>query len=123
MLKNIEEGGRLVAYFNLSNTDVENLDFRNLVYINAPSKVKGYYLIEQVIDFNPIKEGLTKVSLFKFENLGSVNIDDTQQGNNSSGTDNSNASTLQPILVEDGSNLIEVWIENPVTGLLEPVYN
>ena len=123
MLKNIEEGGRLIAYFNLNSSDVDNLDFRKLVYIDRPSKVSGYYLIEQVIDFNPLTDSLTKVSLFKFENLGSVAIDETQEGNNSSGTDDSNEPTpLQPIYVEDGSNLIEVYIENPVTGLIEPVY-
>ena len=123
MLKNIEEGGRLIAYFNLNSSDVDNLDFRKLVYIDQPSKVSGYYLIEQVIDFNPLTDSLTKVSLFKFENLGSVAIDETQEGNNSSGTDDSNEPTpLQPIYVEDGSNLIEVYIENPVTGLIEPVY-
>ena len=123
MFKNIEEGGRLVAYLNLTNTDIDNLDFRKLVYIDRPSKLSGYYLIEQVIDFNPLTDSLTKVSLFKFENLGSVAIDETQEGNNSSGTDDSNEPTpLQPIYVEDGSNLIEVYIENPVTGLIEPVY-
>jgi len=123
MLKNIEEGGRLIAYFNLNSSDIDNLDFRKLVYIDRPSKVRGYYLIEQVIDFNPLTDGLTKVSLFKFENLGSVSIDTTQQGNNNSGTDNSNEPTpLQPIYVESGNNLIEVYIENPVTGGIEPVY-
>lgn len=123
MFKNIEEGGRLIAYFNLDNVDIENLDFRNLVYIDYPAQVKGYYLIESVIDYNPIKSELTKVSLFKFENLGSVNIDTTQQGNNDEETDSSlNPNQLEPIYVEDGSNLIEVWIENPFTGALYPVY-
>lgn len=123
MLKNIEEGGRLVAYFNLSNVDIENLDFRKLIYIEYPAQVKGYYLIESVIDFNPIVNGLTKVSLFKFENLGSVPIDSGQGGNNNSNIDDGNTTpTLEPIYVQDGSNLVEVWIENPVTGLLEPVY-
>lgn len=123
MFKNIEEGGRLVAYLNLNSSDIDNLDFRKLVYIDRPSKVRGYYLIEQVIDFNPLSDGLTKVSLFKFENLGSVPIDTTQQGNNSNNNDNGNTPTpLQPIYVEDGSNLIEVYIENPLTGLIEPVY-
>ena len=123
MFKNIEEGGRLVAYLDLNSSDIDNLDFRKLVYINRPSKVSGYYLIEQVIDFNPLTDGLTKVSLFKFENLGSVPIDTTQQGNNSNNNDNGNTpAPLQPIYVEDGSNLIEVYIENPVTGLIEPVY-
>lgn len=123
MFKNIEEGGRLIAYFNLDNVDIENLDFRKLVYIDYPLEVKGYYLIESVIDYNPIKNGLTKVSLFKFENLGSVAIDTTQQGNNGNEVDLGNEEpTLFPIYVEDGSNLLEVWIENPITGLLEPVY-
>ena len=123
MFKNIEEGGRLIAYLNLTSTDVDNLDFRKLVYIDRPSKLNGYYLIEQVIDYNPLSDGLTKVSLFKFENLGSVAIDGTQQGNNSNNDDSGNTpAPLQPIYVEDGSNLIEVYIENPVTGLIEPVY-
>lgn len=123
MMKNIEEGGRLIAYFNLDNVDIENLDFRKLVYIDYPAQVKGYYLIESVIDYNPIKNGLTKVSLFKFENLGSVSIDTTQEGNNEINIDEGNEEpTLEPIYVEDGSNLIEVWIENPYTGALYPVY-
>ena len=123
MFKNIEEGGRLIAYLNLTSTDVDNLDFRKLVYIDRPSKLNGYYLIEQVIDYNPLSDGLTKVSLFKFENLGSVAIDGTQQGNNSNNDDSGNTpAPLQPIYVEDGSNLIEVYIENPLTGLIEPVY-
>ena len=123
MFKNIEEGGRLIAYLNLTSSDVDNLDFRKLVYIDTPSKVSGYYLIEQVIDYNPLSDGLTKVSLFKFENLGSVAIDGSQEGNNSDNEDNGNTpAPLQPIYVEDGSNLIEVYIENPVTGLIEPVY-
>jgi len=124
MMKNIEEGGRLIAYFNLDNVDIENLDFRKLVYIDYPAQVKGYYLIESVIDYNPIKKGLTKVSLFKFENLGSVSIDTSQEGNNSVDTDNGNLpQPLEPIYVEDGSgNLIEVVIENPFNGWLYPVY-
>ena len=117
MFKNIEEGGRLIAYLNLTNTDIDNLDFRKLVYIDRPSKVSGYYLIEQVIDFNPLSDGLTKVSLFKFENLGSVPIDTTQQGNNSSNDDDANDTPpLDYIYVEDGSNLLIVLTEDSVTG-------
>jgi hypothetical protein len=123
MLKNIEEGGRLIAYFNLSSTDIENLDFRKLIYLDNDYDVRGYYLIESVIDYKPVENGLTKVSLFKFENLGSVSIDGSQQGNNSEDTDEGNTPpVLQPIYVEDGAQLIEVMIENPITGILEPVY-
>jgi hypothetical protein len=123
MLKNIEEGGRLIAYFNLNSTDIENLDFRKLIYLDNDYDVRGYYLIESVIDYKPVQNGLTKVSLFKFENLGSVSIDSSQEGNNSEDADEGNAPpTLQPIYVEDGAQLIEVYIENPITGILEPVY-
>ena len=110
-MKNIEEGGRLIGYFNLNSTDIDNLDFRKLVYIDAPAQAKGYYLIERVEDFNPIKNGLTKVSLFKFENLGSVDIDESQQGNNNSSDDNASEETLDPIFIERDGLLVEVWHE------------
>ena len=124
MMKNIEEGGRLIAYFNLSNVDIENLDFRKLIYIDYPTNVKGYYLIESVIDYNPIKNGLTKVNLFKFENLGSVPIDDSQQGNNDDTIDNgNNPDTIEPIYIQDANNiLIPVFSEDPTTLIIEPVF-
>ena len=123
MFKNIEEGGRLIAMFNLNSSDIQNLDFRKLIYINQPSTVKGYYLIEKIIDYNPLNNNLTKVSLFKFENLGSVAVDPTQISNNSVDVDSgNNPDLLKPIYVEDGSTLIEVLIEDPITGLLEPVF-
>jgi len=111
MMKNIEEGGRLVGYFNLTSVDIDNLDFRKLVYINAPAQARGYYLVESVEDYNPIKNGLTKVSLFKFEDLGSVDIDDSQQGNNNSSDDNASEETLDPIFIERDGLLVEVWHE------------
>lgn len=111
MMKNIEEGGRLIGYFNLTSVDIDNLDFRKLVYINAPAQVRGYYLVESVEDYNPIKNGLTKVSLFKFEDLGSVDIDDSQQGNNNSSDDNASEETLDPIFIERDGLLVEVWHE------------
>lgn len=111
MMKNIEEGGRLVGYFNLTSVDIDNLDFRKLVYINAPAQARGYYLVESVEDYNPIKNGLTKVSLFKFEDLGSVDIDDSQQGNNNSSDDNASEETLDPIFIEKDGLLVEVWHE------------
>ena len=123
MFKNIQEGGRIIAYFDLSPTDIQNLDFRELIYLDGDSSVKGYYLVEKVIDYNPLNSKLTKVSLFKFEDLGSVSIDNSQEGNNDSNTDDGlTPPILQPIYVESGSTLIEVYIENPVTGLLQPVF-
>ena len=123
MFKNIEEGGRIIAYFDLNSTDIQNLDFRQLIYLEGKASVKGYYLIEKIIDYNPLTSELTKVSLFKFEDLGSVIVDGTQTGNNDTNTDDGlTPPTLQPIYVESGSQLIDVYIENPTTGLIEPVY-
>ena len=124
MFKNIEEGGRLIANINLDSVDVENLDFRKLVYIAYPEQIAGYYIVEKVIDFNPIKEGLTKVSLFKFENLGSVSIDTGQEGNNDSDIDDGNDTPVpEPIYIEDTNGfLIEVAVEIPVSPGLELVY-
>ena len=51
MLKNIEEGGRFIGYFNLSSTDIKNLDFRKLIYLDYPLNVRGYYLVEVVSDY------------------------------------------------------------------------
>ena len=60
---------------------------------------------------------------YKFENLGSVSVDPTQTGNNTVDVDNgNNPDLLKPIYVESGSQLIEVYIENPTTGLIEPVF-
>tara|TARA_R110002012_G_scaffold137038_2_gene291459 strand:+ start:370 stop:2613 length:2244 start_codon:yes stop_codon:yes gene_type:complete len=115
MLKNIEEGGRLIAYFNLSSTDFDNLDFRKLVYIDAPIQAKGYYLIESVNDYNPINNGLTKVSLFKYENLGSVTTDTSQEGNNSSDDDNANEEIVNPIYIENSDNIL-IPVYNEVGG-------
>ena len=47
MFKNIQEGGRIIAYFDLSPTDIQNLDFRELIYLDGDSSVKGYYLVEK----------------------------------------------------------------------------
>ncbi len=126
MFKNIEEGGRLIAYFDLDSTDIENLDFRKLVYISYPEEVKGNYFIESVIDYNPIKNSLTKVRLFKYENLGSVTVDNTQEGNNDADTDNGNNPTeLENIFVESTilgiDILLPVVSENPKNGKIRNV--
>jgi len=132
MFKNIEEGGRLVAFFDLSSTDIQNLDFRKLIYLDGDSNVKGYYLVEKVIDFNPLNSDLTKVSLFKFEDLGSVAIDGSQTGNNDVNTDNGltgpelenifvELSFVQPILNTNIDLLLPVTSENPITNNIENV--
>lgn len=123
MMKNIEDGGRLIAYFNLTSSDIENLDFRNLVYLDNDSNIRGYYLIEKVIDYQPINNNLTKVSLFKFENLGKASTDSTQTGNNPIDDDNgNNPPILEPIYIESGNQLISVLSQDPLSPNLLPVF-
>tara|TARA_R110000803_G_scaffold111257_5_gene179677 strand:- start:238 stop:2508 length:2271 start_codon:yes stop_codon:yes gene_type:complete len=123
MLKNIEEGGRLIAYVKLDNVDVDNLDFRKLVYISTPSEITGYYIIEKVEDFKPLEDGTTKVSLFKFEDLGNVAIDGSQQGNNGNNTDNgNNTPPLNPVYVIDNNQIIDVVVFDQTTQNFEQVY-
>ena len=133
MFKNIEEGGRIVAFFDLSSTDIQNLDFRKLIYLDGESNVKGYYIVEKVIDFNPLNSKLTKVSLFKFEDLGSVSIDGSQTGNNDAETDDGlTPPELDSIFIEASFGLdddegivhflLPVFSINPVTEVQEQVF-
>ena len=121
MMKNIEDGGRLVAYVKLDDVDINNLDFRKLIYISAPSEITGYYIIEKVQDYKPLSNGTTKVNLFKFEDLGNVAIDLTQKGNNGNSNNNNNTPAIQDVYVVDGGQIIDVVIEDPITSNFVPV--
>ena len=121
MLKNIEEGGRLTAYVKLDDVDINNLDFRNLVYISTPAEITGYYIVEKVQDYKPLSNGTTKVNLFKFEDLGNVAIDLTQQGNNGNSNNNNNPPITQDVYVVNSGQLIDVVIQDPITSNFVPV--
>ena len=121
MMKNIEDGGRLVAYVKLDDVDINNLDFRKLIYISTPSEITGYYIIEKVQDYKPLSNGTTKVNLFKFEDLGNVAIDLTQKGNNGNSNNNNNTPAIQDVYVVDGGQIIDVVIEDPITSNFVPV--
>lgn len=121
MMKNIEDGGRLVAYVKLDDVDINNLDFRKLIYISTPSEITGYYIIEKVQDYKPLSNGTTKVNLFKFEDLGNVAIDLTQKGNNGNSNNNNNTPSIQDVYVVDGGQIIDVVIQDPITSNFVPV--
>jgi hypothetical protein len=63
----------------------------------------------------------TKVNLFKFEDLGNVAIDLTQQGNNGNSNNNNNPPTTQDVYVVNSGQLIDVVIEDPITSNFVPV--
>ena len=121
MFKNIEDGGRLTAYLRLDDVDINNLDFRNLVYISTPAEVTGYYIVEKVQDYKPLSDGTTKVNLFKFEDLGNVAIDASQKGNNGNENNEDNTPSESNVYVINSGQIIDVVIFNEITQSFEQV--
>ena len=112
MFKNIEDGGRLTAYLKLDDVDINNLDFRKLVYISTPSEITGYYIVEKVQDYKPLSDGTTKVNLFKFEDLGNVAIDASQKGNNGNENNENNTPSENNVYVVSNGQIINVSVIN-----------
>jgi hypothetical protein len=53
----------VTAFFRLNAADIHQLDFRNKYFVDG-----YFYYLNRVIDYNPVKEGLTKVELLKRKN-------------------------------------------------------
>ena len=121
MFKNIEDGGRLTAYVKLDDVDINNLDFRKLVYISTPAEITGYYIVEKVQDYKPLSDGTTKVNLFKFEDLGNVAIDATQKGNNGNSNNGNNPVSPNPVYVVSNGQIINACVFDQITQNFEPV--
>ena len=69
MIRQLKQKPRLkIVYFNLKLSDIQNLDFSKLVYLNGV-----YYRINKIIDFKPHTEQSTKVELLEYINLGRDN--------------------------------------------------
>jgi len=50
----------VVMYLKLDPIDILKFDFRNLIFIQD-----SYYVVNKIIDYNPVNESLTKVELLK----------------------------------------------------------
>lgn len=57
-----KDGKMLTAYFNLSPIDINKLDFRDQIIID-----NSYWRLNKVMNYNPFKDGLTKVELIKIK--------------------------------------------------------
>ena len=79
-IKVIEKGILVTAMFKLQLQDLSELNLKKPIYIDKPSDLHGYYVINKIIDYSPAKKGLTKVELVKIENLGTATLDATQIG-------------------------------------------
>ena len=72
-LKHIESTPRASAYFDLNSSDIRNFSFRNPIYLEYPSELKGYYVVESIENFD-FKKNTIKVNLLKYINVDPVSI-------------------------------------------------
>ena len=79
-IKVVEKGVLITAMFKLNIEDFSELNLKKPIYIDKPSDLHGYYVINKIIDYSPAKKGLTKVELVKIENLGTATLDTGQVG-------------------------------------------
>ena len=79
-IKIIEKGVQITAMFKLQLQDLSELNLKKPIFIDKPSDLHGYYVINKIIDYSPSKRGLTKVELVKIENLGTATLDTTRVG-------------------------------------------
>lgn len=60
----------LIGEFYLTAFDIEQLDFRDQIIVD-----NSYWRINRIMDYNPFKEGLTKVELFKVLDVIQTEVD------------------------------------------------
>lgn len=52
---------------DLSQTDISQFDFRNIIKINQDGETPTYWTVNKIIDYNPGKDELTKVELIEWK--------------------------------------------------------
>lgn len=57
----------MTAYFYLTENDVANFDFRNIIYLDS-----RYWIVNKIIDYNPKNNSVTKVELLLIENYQKI---------------------------------------------------
>ena len=71
MIEQVKSNPRVkTVYINLKLSDINNLDFRKLVYIDG-----YYYRINSIVDYKPNNNEVTKVELVLWQDLGFLPID------------------------------------------------
>ena len=61
----IEDSLQLEAYIHLTDSDYQNFDMSKPIYLNNPEEIQGYWLVDTISDYSPLKD-LTKVILTKY---------------------------------------------------------
>jgi hypothetical protein len=62
----------MTAYFYLTTVDIQSLSFRNIIYLDG-----SYWIINQIMDYSPLDDGLTQVELLKLINYNQTKNDVT----------------------------------------------
>lgn len=57
----------IVCYIRLTETDIKNFTFRNKVFIRHDVYGAGYYVVNKIIDYDPLRADSTKVELLKLK--------------------------------------------------------
>ena len=71
MIEQIKSNPRIkTVYVNLKLSDINKLDLRKLVYIDG-----NYYRINNIIDYRPNNNEVTKVELVLWEDKGNISVD------------------------------------------------
>jgi len=78
----IKNGQDLKCYLHMSGTAWLNFDFRNIVYIDAPIELKGYWIVEKINNYQPEKSNVIECKLLKRVNYeqeveGTVDLENT----------------------------------------------
>lgn len=67
----------MTAYMYLTPFDIGKLDFRDQILID-----NTYWRLNKINDYNPLKDGLTKVELIKVRDVRSIEVETSTLGNN-----------------------------------------
>lgn len=132
----IEKGIFVDAYFKINPSEILQVEsgalLRTPIYISAPTELKGYYLINEIKNYDPINRRTVKVELIKFENKESITINATET--DPSGDGDFGSQGVVPVISSTSATYSEppitVWCEIdrgdgetvrvPVTVLDEP---
>jgi hypothetical protein len=79
----------VVTHFYLDAQDIMDFDFRNPIYYVNKSNEGAYYLVNKIIDYNPLKEQSTKVELLKLTNYDEFTPTDIDMSGGVGGGNNS----------------------------------
>ena len=96
-VQGIIDGKMFTGFFDLNEVDITNLDFSRKIFVDDT-----YYLLNKIIDFNPMTNELTKVELIKIDTGIKFNTTNTFTGG-----------TVRPVIDVPAGPIIDFVPNNP----------